>query len=110
MLDGHRVDGFPGFRVGGAFGPDNPAGLGAGKGDEAGCREGKKRFSVHNQTGWFPIPKMGKKTGPANSLTRFVYSNTQIFVHPCEIVSNFAKKGVGFLFNFKIFYKHPPET
>jgi hypothetical protein len=103
------VDGFPGFRVGGAFGPDNPAGFDAGKGDEAGCGQGKKRFSVHNQTGWFPIPKMGKKTGPSNSLTRFVYSNTQIFVYPCRIVSIFAKREWVFSLILKYFINTRPE-
>jgi hypothetical protein len=56
------VDGFPGFRIGGTFGPDNVAGLRAGERKQAGDRKGKKRFSVHSQACWFPNPKMAKKS------------------------------------------------
>ena len=94
ILEGHRMDGLPGLRVGGTFGPDDPAGLRAGDGRQA-DGEGKQRFGVHGQAVLFPKPKMAKKNGGANRLTRFVCSNTQIFVYPCRILSNFANnKGV----------------
>jgi hypothetical protein len=73
------VDGFPGFRVRGAFGPYNFAGLCARNGYQAGG-ERKKRFSVHGQAVLFPVPKMGKKNLRANRMTHFASSNTQIFV------------------------------
>ena len=79
VLDGHRVDGLPGLRVGGTFGPDDPAGLRAGDSRQA-DGEGKQRFGVHGQAVLFPKPKMAKKKKDANRLTHFVYSNTQIFV------------------------------
>ncbi len=79
VLDGHRVDGLPGLRVGGTFGPDDPAGLRAGDSRQA-DGEGKQRFGVHGQAVLFPKPKMAKKKKGANRLTHFVYSNTQIFV------------------------------
>jgi hypothetical protein len=73
------MDGLPGLRVGGTFGPDDPAGLRAGDGRQA-DREGEERFGVHGQTFWFPDSKMAKKMQGANKLTHFVCSNTQIFV------------------------------
>jgi hypothetical protein len=84
------MDGLPGLRVGGTFGPDDPAGLRAGDGRQA-DGEGKQRFGVHSQAVLFPVPKMAKKTEGANRLTHFAYSNTQKFVCPCKILSNFAK-------------------
>jgi hypothetical protein len=73
------MDGLPGFRVGGTFGPDDPARLRAGDGRQA-DGEGEERFGVHGQTVLFPDSKMAKKMQGANKLTHFVYSNTQIFV------------------------------
>ena len=108
VLDGHRVEGLSGFRIGGTFGPDDPAGLRAGEGEEAGG-QGKQRFGVHGQAVWFPEPKMGKKYRDTNTLTHFVYSNTQIFVHPWSFAVNFANNKVGESFYFKIFYKHALE-
>ena len=88
------MDGLPGLRVGGTFGPDDPAGFRAGDGRQA-DGEGKQRFGVHGQAFWFPDSKMAKKKDGANRLTRFVYSNTQIFVYTCRILHNFANnKGV----------------
>ena len=103
------MDGLPGFRVGGTFGPDDAAGFRAGESEEAGGK-GKQRFRVHGQAVLFPKPKMAKKKNRTNSLTHFAYSNTQIFVYPWVIVPNFAKNGGGIVFYFKIFYNPPPET
>jgi hypothetical protein len=99
------MDGFPGFRVGGTFGPDNPAGFCAGGGEEA-HGQGKERFGVHGQAVLFPKPKMAKKKERTNRLTHFVYANTQIFVYPWSFVSNFANNKVCKGFNFKNFKKH----
>ena len=62
ILDGHRMEGLPGFRVGGTFGPDDPAGFRAGGGEEA-HGEGKERFGVHGQAFWFSEAKDGEKKG-----------------------------------------------
>ena len=60
VLDGHRVEGLSGFRIGGTFGPDDPAGLRAGEGEVAGG-QGKQRFGVHGQAVWFSKAKDGEK-------------------------------------------------
>jgi hypothetical protein len=56
----------------------------------------------------FPKPKMAKKWQAANRLTRFVYSNTQIFVYSWLFVSIFANIKVDKAFNIKIFNKLTP--
>jgi hypothetical protein len=54
------VDGLSGLRVGGTFGPDDPAGFRAGDGRQA-QGEGKQRFGVHGQAFWFSKAKDGEK-------------------------------------------------
>jgi hypothetical protein len=104
------MDGFPGFRVGGAFAPENLARLRARQGDDTGYGEGKKRFSVHGQVVLFSEPKDGEKNRPRKQFDAFCVFNYAIFRSALLECAYFCKKGVGFLYDFKIIYESPPGT